>query len=76
MRIGSAVGRNRAINFKRLWVDAFMGLSVDTSAKLWLPTHDGVTVTMICWGCSCKNDLRSFLGQVFEDKICIRLEFG
>jgi hypothetical protein len=25
LRIGSAVGRNRAINFKRLWIDAFMG---------------------------------------------------
>ena len=35
MRIGSAVGRNRAINFKRLWIDAFLGCL----ATLLKPRH-------------------------------------
>ena len=33
LRIGSAVGRNRAINFKRLWIDAFMG-SLEAVVKI------------------------------------------
>lgn len=34
-QIGSAVGRNRAINFKRLWIDAFMG---EFFRQLWAVT--------------------------------------
>ncbi|CAK8985157.1 cGMP-dependent protein kinase [Durusdinium trenchii] len=35
-QIGSAVGRNRAINFKRLWIDAFLGSFVK---QLWTLTR-------------------------------------
>ena len=72
----------------RLWVAIVQSTSNDFGSmlswvsrwtqggKLWPTSHDGLAVTVICWGCSFRNVLSIFLRQLFEDMFFIRLEFG